>query len=57
MMKRKKTIIKTKSEFDYPPQLGYQVRINGRPVQVAMGESNWFPTKAQAKKFFKEVKI
>ena len=52
-MKKRVTIAKMKSyEGDYQ---GYQVRIGGKPYQVAMGEYNWYPTKAMARKYQKQI--
>lgn len=48
------SIVETKNEADGSP--GYQVRINGRPVQVAMGENNWFPTRAEAEEYERSYK-
>lgn len=45
MMAERIIIKKAKNEIG---EQGYQIRINGRPVQIAMGEKNWFPKKPQA---------
>lgn len=37
--------------------MGYAVYKNGRRIEVAMGEPNWFPTKKEAVKFKKECQL